>query len=222
MPLTPAEADTLLEELRDLLNRFTEQDPTQVPPAPLPTPTSLAGYAVVGQEVLPDGFAYRWPNRSAATEYQANRIPTAQYRLRTEAGEYSLVIGEEKGGRTTHGRSGRGRIVVFVRHGSGMYPLVEFAEADETAADGSVLYAAGVPRPEAPRSLATADHLPALRESVPHLKEADIRRADEVYAGMGSGPTMRLIVGVTDVEAMLVHAVWVGQLRGGGRLPRPA
>jgi hypothetical protein len=99
---------------------------------------------------------------------------------------------------------------------------VEFAEVDESASDGSVLYAAGIPRQDAPRSLATADDLPALRESVPHLKEADVRRADEVYSGMTSGPTMPLVVPMTDVEAMLVHGLWVGQQRGGGRLPRPA
>ena len=82
--------------------------------------------------------------------------------------------------------------------------------------------AAGVPWPDAPWSLATSEDLPALRESVPHLKGADIRRADTVYDGIGNGPSMRLIRPIKDVEAMLVHGLWVGQQRGGGGVPRPA
>ena len=225
MPLTQLEADELVEEYRALLARYIEAPLPGAASALLPTPASLAGYTVIGQEVLPDGFEYWWPKRPSAAEYRSDRIPTAQYRLRTEAGAYSLLIGEEKGGRTTHGKQGRGRIVVFVRHGhgaGGLYPLVEWAEIDHPAADGTALYAAQIPRPGAPRSQITADELPALRETVPHLKDADVRRADDVYDAMATGPTMRLIVPVTDVETMLVHGLWVGQLRGGGRLPRPA
>lgn len=222
MPLTQIEADVLLEEFRSLLTRFTDEPPSEAQ-TELPTPTSLAGYTVLGQEVLPEGFEYRWPKRTIAAQYRTDRIPAARYGLRTEAGEYSLLIGEEKGGRTTHGKQGRGRIVVFVQHGKGsLYPLVEFAETDYPAADGTALYAAQIPRQNAPREQVTAEDLPTLRDGVAHLKDADIRRADEVYAGMATGATLRLVVPVNDVETMLVHGLWVGQLRGGGRLPRPA
>jgi len=111
-----------------------------------------------------------------------------------------------------------------VRRGTGkggLYPLVEFAEADAPAEDGTAVYAAGIFRLDAPRSLMTAADLDQL-SAVPHLRQAEVRRADEVYEGMHSGPSLRLVVKVSDVETMLTHALWIGSLRGGGRLPRAA
>lgn len=219
MTITQAQADALLADIKALLAPYVEQDHGTAPVSGF-----LAGYEVVGHEELP-GFEHRWPNRSEATRYVPTAdVPTARYTVRTAGGDYSLLIGAEHEGRKTHGVHGRGRIVVFVRRGEGtsnLYPLVEFAETDEPSADGTSLYAAGVPRPGAPRSLSTANDLPELGK-VPHLQQAELRRADEVYTDMNNGPTLRLVVKVTDVQAMLVHALWVGESRGGNRLPRPA
>lgn len=223
MPLTSDEADALLAEVQSIVASYTVGSPTT---SVLPTvPSSLGGYDVVDQQALTEGFEHRWPKRANTTKYvPTTEVPTARYTVRTSGGDYSLLIGAEHEGRATHGMAGRGRIVVFVRRGEGtsnLYPLVEFAETDEPDADGKALYAAGIPKPGSPRSLATTADLPQL-SSTPHLQGADIQRADEVYRGMGSGPTLRLVVKVSDVKTMLAHALWVGEMRGGGRLPRPA
>ncbi len=57
---------------------------------------------------------------------------------------------------------------------------------------------------------------------MPHLAKAVVRRGDDIYTNMQNGPSLYLVVPIDDVETMLVHAIWVGQMRGGGRLPRPA
>ena len=223
MPLTATEEASFRTQFDALISQFVTQSQTG---SPAPTvPATLGSYTVVSQEMLADGFDHRWPDRTVATKYRpTEQVPTARYVVRTADGDYSLLIGPELNGRKTHGRDDRGRIVVFVQRGTGLtglYPLVEFAETDEPDAQGGPLYAAGVQRPDSPRSLATAAQLDQL-EGVEHLQGADIRRADEVYANMRSGPSLRLVVHVDDVEAMLKHALWVGGIRGGGRLPKPA
>lgn len=222
MSLTQFEAQSLLADIEALITAHVVSTGFTTP---MPTPDSLGGYSVTSQEELPDGFEHRWPNGTVATQYRATpQVPTVRYTVRTAEGDYSLLIGAELGGRKTHGMDGRGRIVVFVHRGTGLtnlYPLVEFAETDEPAGDGTPLYAAGILRPDKPRSLATAAELPQLKQ-VAHLQDAKIRQADEVYRGMHSGPSLRLVVKITDVDTMLAHALWVGRIRGGGRLPRPA
>jgi hypothetical protein len=187
--------------------------------------THLGAYTVLAQENLPDGFDHRWPKREQSTQYRPTEdVATTRYRVRTTEGEYSLLIGAELRGRESYDLPGRGRIVIFVQRGAGtagLYPLVEFAETDELDEQGRHLYAAGIPRSDHPRSLVTGDQLQQL-EGVAHLQNADIRRADEAYRSVQDGPSLRLIVRVNDAERMVEHGLWVGQLRGGGRLPRPA
>ena len=222
--LNRSEAASLLDRFSALVAEFTEPQ-SDGRNEPLPAVRSVGGYVLTGTEILPAGFDHLWPNAESVTQYRpVGGIPTVRYTARTADGHYSLLIGAELGGRTTHGRVGRGRIVVFVQRAAGtegLYPLVEFAETDITGAGEAPLYAAGVPRITAPRSLSTEADLPELA-AVTHLRGADLRRADQVYNGMRSGPSLRLVVHPSDADAMLAHALWVGELRGGGRLPRPA
>ncbi|HEV2886741.1 MAG TPA: hypothetical protein VGX49_07520 [Jatrophihabitans sp.] len=220
---TSEEKAELLRRLTTVVDDFFNQPHNRL--HAVAAPAELGGYTVVSADRIEGGFDHRWPDRKVAAEYRPTvDVPTARYVVRTDVGDYSLLIGAEKGGRATHGLKNRGRIVVFVQRGAGnvgLYPLVEFAETDVVDAEGRRLYAARVVRPADARKAATAEHLPELRQ-VPHLRDADIRRGDEIYANMQNGPALYIVVSVNDVEAMLVHAVWVGRARGGGRLPRPA
>ena len=60
-----------------------------------------------------------------------------------------------------------------------------------------------------------------LRDAVAHLKDADIRRADKVYAGMATAATLRRCPGERRRDDARARP-WVGQLRGAAWLPRPA
>jgi hypothetical protein len=197
-----------------------------IPGATSTAPSNAAGsgIAVEGVNPLPDGFQHRWPDRNLGVLYRRTpEVDTAAYDVRDAHGLWAMVVGAEQGGRRSHGRDGRGRIVVFVDHKPGslhLYPLVEFAETDDPAPDGTPLYAAGVQRPDAPRSLATLANVDELR-LVPHLQHAELAQAQDVYRDVQRGPSLRLVVPVTDVETMLAHALWAGHLRGANRLPRP-
>lgn len=135
-----------------------------------------------------------------------------RYTVNCDDAEYVFAIGAEEGGRPSYQRDDRGRIVVFIRSRrseNSYYPLVEFAESDL----GPDLYAAIVPQPAAPKKGTTADDLSDLRE-VPHLANADLRRADEVFLSLRNGPSLRLLVDRNNPELMIKHAWWVGGLRG--------
>jgi hypothetical protein len=221
--LTMADIDEMLRGWRAELARFAVDAPgTKAGGAEMSA--SRSGVVIEQVNALENGFRHRWPNRSVAAAYRpTTAIPTAAYEVRDSHGLWTLVIGAEEGGRRSHGRDGRGRIVVFVDHNPGklhLYPLVEFAETDTAGTDGKPLYGAGVPQPGAPRNLATLAYVDQLRE-VAHLQDAELAQAEDVYRDVQHGPSLRLVVPVDDVETMLAHALWVGRLRGSNRLPRP-
>ena len=170
--LTIFTVDQLLAGLRTELLPYCldAAEPVSANPAATSTdPANAAGSGITIERVtpLPDGFEHRWPDRNFDVLYRTTaQVDTAAYDVRDELGLWAMVIGAEQGGRRSHGRDGRGRIVVFVDHKPGslhLYPLVEFAETDDPAPNGTPRYAAGVLRPDAPRSLATLAHVDDLR-----------------------------------------------------------
>jgi len=227
--LTILAVDQLLARLRTELLPYCldAAEPVSANPGATSTdPANAAGSGITIERVtaLPDGFEHRWPDRTFDVLYRATaQVDTAAYDVRDELGLWAMVVGAEQGGRRSHGRDGRGRIVVFVDHKPGslhLYPLVEFAETDDPAPNGTPRYAAGVLRPDAPRSLATLAHVDDLRH-VPHLRAAHLAQAQDVYHEVQRGPSLRLVVPGDDIETMLAHALWAGRLRGANRLPRP-
>jgi hypothetical protein len=222
--LTVADIDEMLRGWRAALVRFAVDAPGTKADGDEKLSASRSGIVIEQVNALENGFKHRWPDKSVGTAYRPiPEIPTAAYEVRDSRGLWTLVLGAEEGGRRSHGRDGRGRIVVFVDHNPGklhLYPLVEFAETDDAGTDGKPRYGAGVPRPDAPRSLATLAHVDQLREVV-HLQDAELAQAEDVYRDVQRGPSLRLVVPVNDVETMLAHALWVGHLRGSNRLPRP-
>jgi hypothetical protein len=189
-------------KIRELLERT---GPTSPASAALAEENEPAEFTIKHQKALRDeDFSYRWP--TGMTWY----IDATKYTVRRGDRDYVFVIGTEKGGRKAYQRDGRGRIIVFVQEPSGsFYPLVEFAESD----DDADLYVAGVPRPGDPQKLSTAADLDELR-TVRHLRDADLKRADEIFASLSSAPSLRLPVRRDDTSLMIEHAWWVGRLRG--------
>lgn len=98
------------------------------------------------------------------------------------------------------------------------YPIVEMVETD-LPNRGVLLYAITVPKPGQPRSMATDEDISKLL-GIPHLSHgANLRRVDDgVFSGTANGPSLRLIVPASDQFLILEHALWVGDVRGGGRL----
>jgi hypothetical protein len=190
-------------KIRELLERT---GPTSPASAALAEQNKPAELTIKRQEALPDeAFRYRWPD-SGMVRY----IDATRYTVCRGDRDYVFVVGAEKGGRKTYQRDGRGRIVVFIQKPSGsFYPLVEFAESD----DDADLYVAGVPRPGDPKKLATAADLAELR-TVRHLRDADLKRADDIFASLSRAPSLRLPVRRDDTSLMIEHAWWVGRLRG--------
>jgi len=190
------------DKIRELLDRT---GPTSPASAALAEENEPAEFTIERQEALPDDtFSYRWP--TGATWY----IDATRYTVRRGDRDYVFVIGAEKGGRKTYQRDDRGRIVVFIQEPSGsFYPLVEFAESD----DDVDLYVAGVPKPGDPQKLSTDADLDELR-TVRHLRDADLKRADDVFASLSRAPSLRLPVRRDDTSLMIEHAWWVGRLRG--------
>jgi hypothetical protein len=83
------------------------------------------------------------------------------------------------------------------------YSWVEFNETD----DGE--FAARIPDALNPRAaLKEGDTIP------PHLAGKKIRRADEVFRSVRSGPSLHLVLAADDEEAMIEHGCWVAHLRG--------
>ena len=187
--------------IRELLDRTGPPSPASAAPAEESEP---AEFTIKRQEALDDeAFCYRWPGGMAWY------IDATRYTVVRGDRDYVFVIGAEKGGRRTYQRDGRGRVVVFIQQPSGSYyPLVEFAESD----DDADLYVAGVPRPGDPQKLSTATDLDELR-TVCHLRDADLKRADEVFASLSRAPSLRLPVRRDDASLMIEHAWWVGRLR---------
>jgi len=162
-------------------------------------------FEIVATEPFTD-FEYRWPNG------MVRYIDAQRYTVRRDDADYVFALGAEKGGRASYQRDDRGRLVAFVRSRtseSSYYPLVEFAESDQ---DPDV-YAAIVPRPSAPRSGATGADLEELR-TIPHLRDARLKSADEVFTSVRNGPSLRLLVRRDDPRLMIEHAWWVGTMRG--------
>jgi hypothetical protein len=189
-------------KIRELLERTGPASPAS---AALAEENEPAEFTIKRQEALPDeAFSYRWP--TGMTWY----IDATRYTVRRGDRDYVFVIGAEKGGRKTYQRDDRGRIIVFIQEPSGsFYPLVEFAESD----DDADLYVAGVPRPGDPQKLSTAADLDELR-TVRHLRDADLKRADDIFASLNRAPSLRLPVRRDDTSLMIEHAWWVGRLRG--------
>jgi hypothetical protein len=187
--------------IRELLARTGSPSSAPVVPAEESGP---AGLTIKRTEALTDeAFWYRWPGG------MARYIDATRYTVGRGDRDYVFVIGAEKGGRNTYQRTDRGRIVVFIQQPSqSYYPLVEFAESD----DDPDLYVAGVPRPGDPQKLSTAADLDELR-AVRHLRDADLKRADEVFASLNRAPSLRLPVRRDDASLMIEHAWWVGRLR---------
>lgn len=213
MHLSPEAVEELRKHLTTIRSSLAELEAILGHDAPLSDSTDAeAAFATeisAEFEILdetPFGkFEYRWP--TGLTKY----VDTVKYTVRREDTEYVFAIGAEEGGRLSYQRPHRGRIVVFIRSGTGessYYPLVEFAESDLDAGT----YAAIVAQPAAPRSGATAAHLEELRK-VPHLANARLERADGVFHSLRNGPSLRLLARREDSRLMLEHAWWVGELR---------
>ena len=151
-------------------------------------------------------FTYRWPG--GTVKY----LDAVKYPARRGEREDVFAVGGEEGGRASYGREDRGRVVVFHRRGlseMSYYPLVEFTESDLDSA----VFAAIVPQPSNPKKGATAADLDMLRD-VPHLKDAQLERADTVFRSVRNGPSLRLLVRRDEPAMMIEHAWWVGSLRG--------
>jgi hypothetical protein len=152
-------------------------------------------------------FTYRWPDSKERKKY----TEATRYTVHRDGNEYVFVVGTEDGGRPAYRRADRGRIVVFLRqtaNSNSYYPLLEFAEGD---LDDN-LYAALIPKPGQPTARATMNDLDAVRR-VAHLRQADIRRADEVFDSSANAPTLRVLVRSDDFKMLITHAWWVGRLR---------
>ena len=191
------------DKIRELLERTGPASPAS---AALAEENEPAGFTIKRQEALPDeAFTYRWPDGG-----MVRYIDAARYTVRRGDRDHVFVVGAEKGGRKTYQRACRGRIVVFIQEPSGsFYPLVEFAESD----DDADLYVAGVPRPGDPKKLATAADLGELH-TIRHLRDADLKRADDIFDSLSRAPSLRLPVRRDNTSLMIEHAWWVGLLRG--------
>ena len=45
------------------------------------------------------------------------------------------------------------------------------------------------------------------------MRDADLKRADDIFASLSSAPSLRLLVRRDDTSLMIEHAWWVGRLR---------
>jgi hypothetical protein len=209
-----AEIRTLLDDIvrasgriRALLgSTAADASPGAEPPTADITGEPIDFSVIDTQALTPRSFTYRWPTG------EAKYVDATRYTVRRDDDEYVFVIGSEDGGRSAYRRADRGRIVVFIRQtasANSYYPLLEFAESD-LAAD---LYAALIPKPGQKAGRATVDDLDAVRR-VAHLRQADLRRADEVFDSSTKAPTLRVLVHRDDPTMLITHSWWVGRLRG--------
>ena len=164
-------------------------------------PTLAATPASNGFEVTleadGEGYTYQWPGGNE--EYPTYR----DYLVAGDLGEARMRVARTT--RAAFGRN-RARAVIFgQRMGSvTRAPWIEFVETDEQA-----LFSAWVLDPLSPRRVVREG------ETVPpRFDGTDIRRTDELFAGVNNGPTLRLVVNADDEEAMMEHAYWVASLKG--------
>jgi hypothetical protein len=203
-----AESATEIRRLLLDIDGATQRIRTLLDPVPTedPPPGSAVDFSIIDERLLPSrSFTYRWPTG------EAKYVEATRYTVLRDDAEYVFVVGSEEGGRPAYRRADRGRIVVFLRQtasANSYYPLLEFAESDLDAD----LYAALIPKPGQTASRATADDLDALR-GIDHLKQADIRRADEVFTSSAKAPSLRILIPRNDPKALITHSWWVGTLR---------
>jgi hypothetical protein len=140
-------------------------------------------------------WSFRWPN--GTERYN----PATSYQVEGDFGQTEVLVGRTT--REAWGRE-RGRVVVFGKPhgGSSYYPLIEFVETDE----GN--YAAKLTDPKNPRkSLRDKSKVP------PRLAHAEVRRNDELFSSVRSGPALRLVVPADDDQAMIQYAYLVASQR---------
>jgi hypothetical protein len=211
-----AEIETLLEQIAQASGRIHELlGGSTSPGGPLGEQRPSADgagepieFSVVDARPITDRlFTYRWPDSMERKKY----TEATRYTVHRDSNEYVFVVGTEDGGRPAYRRADRGRIVVFLRQtasSNSYYPLLEFAQSDL----GDNLYAALIPKPGQVTARATMNDLDAVRR-VAHLRQADIRRADEVFDSSANAPTLRVLVRSDDFKMLITHAWWVGRLR---------
>ncbi|GIM97130.1 hypothetical protein [Paractinoplanes toevensis] len=210
---TAAEIRMLLDDIdrtsgriRGLLNSTATVAPPGSEPAIIDTAGDPIDFSISDTKALPPrSFTYRWPTG------EAKYVDATRYTVRRDDDEYVFVVGSEEGGRSAYRRADRGRIVVFIRQtasANSYYPLLEFAESDLT----TDLYAALIPKPGQSTGRATVDDLDTVRR-VEHLRQADLRRADEVFDSSAKAPTLRILVRRDDAPLLITHSWWVGRLR---------
>jgi hypothetical protein len=144
-----------------------------------------------------EGWSYRWPNGD--TEHYD---PATEYQVEGDLGRAEVLVGRTT--REAWGRE-RGRVVVFGKPhgGSSYYPWSEFVETD----NGD--YAAKLTDPKDPRkSLRDKNKVP------PRLAHAEVRRNDELFRSIRSGPALRLVVPADGDQAMIEYAYLVASQRG--------
>jgi hypothetical protein len=141
--------------------------------------------------------SYRWPNGD--TEHYD---PAIGYQVEGDLGRAEVLVGRTT--REAWGRE-RGRVVVFGKPhgGSSYYPWSEFVETDK----GN--YAAKLTDPKDPRkSLRDKSKVP------PRFAHAEVRRNDELFSSVRSGPALRLVVPTDDDQTMIRYAYLVASQRG--------
>ena len=139
-------------------------------------------------------FTYRWP--SGNDEVLTN---SRWYTVVDQGRERRVLVAWTD--REAWGRM-RKRAVVFGESGSSLYPWTEFVETD----DGR--YAAGISDPNHPRAL--LKHGAVIPE---WLRTARVERTDQLFNGVRKGPSLRLVLGLSDEVDMVRHGYWVAGLR---------
>ena len=168
------------------------------PPADGPVPTTDSPLIVRGDDM--GKWAYRWPGAEGTEGFYASR----QYEVVTPHRTYRVRLAWSE--RPAWGRQDRKRAIIFGQVGpptsTTFYPWTEFVETDTGR------YAAPIPNPAYPRKILTpSDQLPE------RFKDAQVERTDQLFDQITNGPSLRVVVDVTDEGDMVWHGYWVARLR---------
>jgi hypothetical protein len=168
------------------------------PPADQPMPTVDSPLVTRGDDM--GEWTYRWPGVEGIEKFYTSR----RYEVVTPYRTHRVRLAWSE--RPAWGRKDRKRAIVFGQTGSAdsktFYPWTEFVETDTGR------YAAPIPNPEHPRKMLTSsDPRPD------QFQSGQVERTDQLFDQIMNGPSLRLVVGADEDEAMILHGYWVARRR---------